>query len=369
MSGNLVTSEIIDQVARKAGITKKLASELLHAIPEIIAEGLQRDGEVRVRGLGTFRMKWTQTRIGRNPKTGEQVPIPPHNRLVFLPEQAFKDFINRDLVALEYQVIPEDAPAPEPEKPAVEIPEPIIISPSWPEPLPEPEPYAIAGTGIEPEPVLTGSRRRLHWIIPAAIAVIAILTVVFYFRIFREKEPAVSSRQSAVNSQEPVLSPAPPDEGSLVVSRQPLVDSQRKEESDHDSTLNIKNSELNIENSELSIKNSELNIKNSELNIKNSTLITSGVHLFQVSRDVYEGNPYLWALIYKANREIIKNPQNLPSGLTLVIPGLEGSPNKLSRRDSSEVSEGYRLLSEYYREKDPSLSDGFLKTSSQFRPE
>lgn len=348
MSGNLVTSEIIDQVARKAGITKKLASELLHAIPEIIAEGLQRDGEVRVRGLGTFRMKWTQTRIGRNPKTGEQVPIPPHNRLVFLPEQAFKDFINRDLVALEYQVIPEDAPAPEPEKPAVEIPEPIIISPSWPEPLPEPEPYAIAGTGIEPEPVLTGSRRRLHWIIPAAIAVIAILTVVFYFRIFREKEPAVSSRQSAVNSQEPVLSPAPPDEGSA-------VDSQRKEESDHDSTLNIKNSELNI--------------KNSELSIKNSTLITSGVHLFQVSRDVYEGNPYLWALIYKANREIIKNPQNLPSGLTLVIPGLEGSPNKLSRRDSSEVSEGYRLLSEYYREKDPSLSDGFLKTSSQFRPE
>ncbi|MBP6872836.1 MAG: HU family DNA-binding protein [Bacteroidales bacterium] len=348
MSGNLVTSEIIEQVARKAGITKKLASELLHAIPEIIAEGLQRDGEVRVRGLGTFRMKWTQTRIGRNPKTGEQVPIPPHNRLVFLPEQAFKDFINRDLVALEYQVIPEDASVPEPEKPAVEIPEPIIISPSWPEPLPEPEPYAIAGTGIDQEPGSTGSRRRLHWMIPAAIAVIAILTVVFYFRIFREKEPAVSSRQSAVNSQEPVLSPAPPDEGSA-------VDSQRKEESDHDSTLNIKNSELNI--------------KNSELSIKNSTLITSGVHLFQVSRDVYEGNPYLWALIYKANREIIKNPQNLPSGLTLVIPGLEGSPNKLSRRDSSEVSEGYRLLSEYYREKDPSLSDGFLKTSSQFRPE
>ena len=324
MSGNLVTSEIIEQVARKAGITKKLASELLHAIPEIIAEGLQRDGEVRVRGLGTFRMKWTQTRIGRNPKTGEQVPIPPHNRLVFLPEQAFKDFINRDLVSLEYQVIPEDASVPEPEKPAVEIPEPIIISPSWPEPLPEPEPYAIAGTGIDQEPGSTGSRRRLHWIIPAAIAVIAILTVVFYFRIFREKEPvAVGSQQSAVGSQQ-------------------------VEESNNDSTLIIKNSELSI---------------------KNSTLITSGVHLFQVSRDVYEGNPYLWALIYKANREIITNPQNLPSGLTLIIPGLEGSPNKLSRRDSSEVSEGYRLLSEYYREKDPSLSDGFLKTSSQFRPE
>ncbi|HNQ83143.1 MAG TPA: HU family DNA-binding protein [Bacteroidales bacterium] len=345
MSGNLVTSEIIEQVARKAGITKKLASELLHAIPEIIAEGLQRDGEVRVRGLGTFRMKWTQTRIGRNPKTGEQVPIPPHNRLVFLPEQAFKDFINRDLVALEYQVIPEDASVPEPEKPAVEIPEPIIISPSWPEPLPEPEPYAIAGTGIDQEPGSTGSRRRLHWIIPAAIAVIAILTVVFYFRIFREKEPvAVGSQQSAVGSQQPAVG----SQQSADSSRQPAVGSQQVEESNNDSTLIIKNSELSI---------------------KNSTLITSGVHLFQVSRDVYEGNPYLWALIYKANREIITNPQNLPSGLTLIIPGLEGSPNKLSRRDSSEVSEGYRLLSEYYREKDPSLSDGFLKTSSQFRPE
>ena len=310
MSGPVSTSEIIERLVARSGVKKKLAAEVLHAIPEIIEEGLKRDGEAKVRGLGTFRMKWTQTRIGRNPKTGVTVEIPPHYRLVFLPEQSLKDYLNQDYRLLTYQVIPVAEPA---------IPEPIILTPSWPEPVPEPEPYVVAGIGSDEEPGPAERRRRLHWIIPVAISVIVILAGIFYMRNCR-KEP-VGGQDSAVGSQRSAVS-------------------GQKEDT----------------------------IQHSTFNTQHPTFITTGLHLFQISRDVYDGNPYLWALIYKANRDIITNPQNVPKGLELVIPGLEGTPHKLSHNDSLEVSEGYRLLSDYYREKDGALSEGLLRTSRQFTP-
>jgi DNA-binding protein HU-beta len=324
MRENMTSGDVIDRLAHNAGIRKKLAAGVLHVIPEIIEGALKSEGEVRVKGLGTFRMKWTQPRVGRNPKTGERVAIPAHNRLVFLPEQSFKEFVNRDNRLLSYKVIPVPEAANEKES---LIREPEFVSP--PVSVPDLQPPA--------------RKRRIHWIIPAAIAVIAVLCVVFYFRNFypeyRIQKSEVRSQKtedgrqktedrsqkSEDRSQQPVLKAEP--EGSAVGGQQPVD----------------------------SIQNSEL------------TSVPEGRHLFRLAREVY-GNPFLWVLIYRANLDNFRDPDMVISGKEIVIPELEGKPDKLSRNDSLAVSDGYRLVYEFYKEKGDPRAEDFHRGAEKYSP-
>jgi nucleoid DNA-binding protein len=346
------TREIIELIVQQSGITKKLAAELLHAIPGIIEEGLKKDGEVRVKGLGTFRMRWTRGRIGRNLKTGERVEIPSHSRVIFLPEKAFKEYINRDNRLLGYKIIPPAENSPSIGEMTAEtrsIPE-TITQLTEPEPEPgmhhqsriSPEPLPVAGTKhgsvIEPEIETPSGKRRIHWIVPAVITVIIILSFVFYFRNFHTgQRSAVSSQQSLVSSQQ-----------SAVGGQQAAVGSQQAVEP--------------IPKSEIINPNSELKTKN--LNLKT---IPEGTRLFKLAREIY-GNPYLWILIYKENQDKITDPDMVISGSELVVPVLEGTPDRLSRNDSLAVSEGYRLVYEYFKAKDDPRTKDFYMAMKRYQP-
>ena len=218
MSDTISAREIIERLVKLAGIRKKLALEILHGITEIIEEGLKRDGEVRVKGLGTFRLKWVRGRIGRNPKTGTRVEIPAHNRLVFLPERSFKEYINRDSRLLSYKILAgtEEKPTEENIIPGPESelqPEPERSKEYHFEPALQPQ--------FQPEPESQRLKRRIHWIAPVAVSIIVILSLIFYFRNCYHSEVisrqlSVVSQQSAVDSQQ-----------SSVASQQSAVDSQQ----------------------------------------------------------------------------------------------------------------------------------------------
>jgi integration host factor subunit beta len=395
MSEATITRELIERLAKESGITKKLAAEILHVIPGIIEEGLSRDGDARVKGLGTFRMKWTQPRVGRNPKTGERVEIQAHNRMVFLPEQSFKDFINRDYRLLGYKVIPGVADMPSEE---IVIPVPVILPEPEQEPEPqagiftEPVPQVEAETEIpeEYEPEAPAVRRRIHWIIPTAISVIIILSLVFYFRNFYpvvSRQDSVVSHQSLVVSQDSVVSHQP-----LVVSQDSVSGQQSAVSGDQlEDSISVKpvpalpeaktgttligqdirspgdTTQNSIRQPADKIQNSGISTSlPSALKSKHITL-TEGKHLFQLAREIY-GNPYLWVLIYKANQELIKDPDQVIIGKNVQIPSLEGSPGKLSRSDSVEVYEGYRLVYEYYKEKGDSRAAGFHRAMEKYQP-
>ena len=346
MSDSLSARGIIERLVKQAGIKKKLAAEILHVMPQIIEEGLLRDGEVRVKGLGTFRLKWVRPRVGRNPKTGERVEIPAHNRLVFLPEQSFKEYINRDYRLLSYKIIPGSpgrepsdeqlTPQPELEPEPEPQPEPDPVPDPKPEPEPDPEPEPLPSPEPSPESELPARRRRIHWIIPAAISVIVILSLIFYFRNFHQGE--LVSRQSSVVSQQSAVS----GQQSAVITQQPEIVSQQSAEP---------------------TQNSELKTQNSELRI-----IPQGKHLFQLAREIY-GNPYLWVLIYRENQDNITDPDMLISGKELIIPALEGTPAKLTRNDSLAVSDGYRLLYEYFGAKEDTRTDDFFKAMERYKPD
>ena len=59
-----------------------------------IGDSLVADGVVKISSFGTFSVRRKGRRIGRNPKTGEEVPIMPRRVLVFRPSQLLKDRIN-----------------------------------------------------------------------------------------------------------------------------------------------------------------------------------------------------------------------------------------------------------------------------------
>lgn len=70
-------AELIDSVQVSLGkdATKRLAEEAVGAVLDAIANGIRRDGKVQLIGFGTFETKKRAARMGRNPKTGEPMPI------------------------------------------------------------------------------------------------------------------------------------------------------------------------------------------------------------------------------------------------------------------------------------------------------
>jgi len=351
MSGTVTTSELTDRLVQQSGMKKKLAAEILHAIPEIIEEGLMRDGEVRVKGLGTFRMKWTQSRPGRNPKTGENVPIPPHYRITFLPEQSLKDFINRDNRLLSYTVVPEESSADSLQSSADSLQSSVVSSQSSVVSLEKSEldgQQEEQEIDYEYEPEEPVRKRRVHWIIPAAIVLIAALSVVFYFRNFYHEKKTEDRRQkSEVRSQKSEVSSQPADTGyGLQVAG--VQNDTAEQAASHEPQAQLKTQQLNLKT------------QNSKLKT-----ISEGKHLFQIAREEY-GNPFLWVLIYKANQDIIKDPDQAIIGKTVNIPALEGTPNQLSHNDSLEVAEGFRLVWEFYKANGDQRAEEFHKVYQKY---
>ena len=92
-------AQLAEAVYQEVGLSRSESAELVDAILAEITASLMEDGTVKVSSFGTFSVRRKGQRIGRNPKTGEEVPILPRRVLVFRPSQVLKDRINGQLPA------------------------------------------------------------------------------------------------------------------------------------------------------------------------------------------------------------------------------------------------------------------------------
>ena len=83
--------ELISAIAEKAELSKKDAEKALTAVVESISEALQTGDKVQLIGFGSFEVKNRDARIGRNPKTKEEIRIPASKTPVFKAGKALKD--------------------------------------------------------------------------------------------------------------------------------------------------------------------------------------------------------------------------------------------------------------------------------------
>ncbi|OOS02343.1 DNA-binding protein HU-beta [Moraxella cuniculi DSM 21768] len=87
-------SELVDNIASLAGLTKDQATKALNAFTESVQDALQRGDSVTLVGFGTFSVKERQARTGRNPKTLETIEIPASKVPSFKAGKGLKDAVN-----------------------------------------------------------------------------------------------------------------------------------------------------------------------------------------------------------------------------------------------------------------------------------
>ena len=91
----LTKAELADLLFEKVGLNKREAKDMVEAFFEEIRTALERGDSVKLSGFGNFQLRDKPQRPGRNPKTGEEVPIKPRRVLVFRASHVLKDRVNK----------------------------------------------------------------------------------------------------------------------------------------------------------------------------------------------------------------------------------------------------------------------------------
>lgn len=86
-------TELTNAIAEKTGLSKKDAEAAINATIEAVTEALTNREKVQLVGFGSFEIKSRDSRVGRNPRTGEVMRIPASKVPVFKPGKALKDAV------------------------------------------------------------------------------------------------------------------------------------------------------------------------------------------------------------------------------------------------------------------------------------
>ena len=86
-------TELIDQIANKADLSKAAAAKALEAVLDGITTGLEEGGPVMIVGFGTFMVKTRAARVGRNPSTGAEINIGATKVVTFKAGKVLKDAV------------------------------------------------------------------------------------------------------------------------------------------------------------------------------------------------------------------------------------------------------------------------------------
>ena len=91
--GTLTRADLADSLQREVGLSRADSAKMVEDILEYMCEALSKGENVKISGFGTFVLRDKGQRIGRNPKTGVEVPIAPRRVLTFRASQMMRDRI------------------------------------------------------------------------------------------------------------------------------------------------------------------------------------------------------------------------------------------------------------------------------------
>ena len=90
----MTKADIVEEVYLTMGLSKKECIEIVDLTFEIIKETLERSENVKISGFGTFLVRQKKARRGRNPQTGEEIPIEPRKVLTFHASRLLRKAMN-----------------------------------------------------------------------------------------------------------------------------------------------------------------------------------------------------------------------------------------------------------------------------------
>jgi integration host factor subunit alpha len=91
--GNLTRADIAETIHRKVGLSRAESADLVEGILGHMCGAMAHGENVKISGFGTFILRDKGERVGRNPKTGVEVPIAPRRVMTFRASQSMRDAI------------------------------------------------------------------------------------------------------------------------------------------------------------------------------------------------------------------------------------------------------------------------------------
>ena len=90
----LTRMDLSEAVFREVGLSRNESADLVESVLGHVSDALVAGENVKISSFGTFSVRSKNERIGRNPKTGEEVPIAPRRVLTFRPSHLMKDRVD-----------------------------------------------------------------------------------------------------------------------------------------------------------------------------------------------------------------------------------------------------------------------------------
>ncbi|MGH2523938.1 MAG: HU family DNA-binding protein [Candidatus Acidiferrales bacterium] len=94
----MTKADLVEEVSRAVAASRKDAESIVEGVFDAIVKALRADDKIEIRGFGSFRTRWRprnrKPRMGRNPKTGAKVEVPPKRIPYFKPSKDLKELIN-----------------------------------------------------------------------------------------------------------------------------------------------------------------------------------------------------------------------------------------------------------------------------------
>jgi integration host factor subunit beta len=106
----MTKADLVEEVIRTTELPRKESEAIVETIFDSIIQALQTGEKIEIRGFGSFRTRQRRGRVGRNPKTGAKVDVPPKRIPFFKPSKELKDFVNGD-AATAAAALPPQAPS------------------------------------------------------------------------------------------------------------------------------------------------------------------------------------------------------------------------------------------------------------------
>jgi integration host factor subunit alpha len=87
----LTRMDLSEAVFREVGLSRNESADLVESVLNHVSDALVRGEQVKLSSFGTFSVRYKNARVGRNPKTGQEAPIPPRRVLTFRPSHLMKE--------------------------------------------------------------------------------------------------------------------------------------------------------------------------------------------------------------------------------------------------------------------------------------
>ncbi|MDR6291242.1 MULTISPECIES: integration host factor subunit alpha [Inquilinus] len=94
MAETVTRAQLSESIYQEIGLSRNESADLVETVLEEISDALERGETVKISSFGTFGVRQKGQRVGRNPKTGQEVPILPRRVLVFRASHVLKGRIN-----------------------------------------------------------------------------------------------------------------------------------------------------------------------------------------------------------------------------------------------------------------------------------